>query len=76
MNRLKRFKNLTLLLMLVSFVAAGSLNSCREQKKQENTDQQEEHPTEEGSTSDEHPTEEGSTKDEHPTKEVDEHPQG
>ena len=76
MNRLKRFKSLTLLLMLFSFVAAGSLNSCREQKKQENTDQQEEHPTEEGSTSDEHPTEEGSTKDEHPTKEVDEHPQG
>jgi len=74
MNRLKELKFLALIMMLFTFVAAGSLSSCRDTKKKEDTEQQEvqaesdEHPEGE-----EHPTEEG---EEHSTKEGDEHPEG
>ncbi len=67
MSRLKELKYFTLLILLFTFVAAGSLSSCREQKKEENTEQQAEHPE-----SEEHPTEEGDAGDEHPTDQ--EHP--
>ncbi len=73
MNRLKDFKYFTLAMLLCSFVAAGSLSSCRDQKK-ENAEEQAEHPEGE-----EHPTEEGATAkdgDEHPAKDGDEHPEG
>ncbi|MGB5665882.1 MAG: hypothetical protein WBM53_03455, partial [Maribacter sp.] len=59
-------------------------SSCREQKKEESTEQQgelpegEEHPTEAGTEGDEHPTEaeENPTEgEEHPT-EGEEHPEG
>ena len=69
MNRIKELKYFTLVMLLCSFVAAGSLSSCWEQKKQENAEQQGEHPENE-----EHPTEEGSVKEEHPAKEGEEHP--
>ena len=67
MNRLKKLKYFTLVMVLFSFIAASALTSCREQKKKENTEQAEEHPEGE-----EHPTEEGAAKDEHP--EGEEHP--
>lgn len=66
MSRIKQLKYFTLVMLLGSFVAAGSLSSCREQKKQENAEEQAEHPEGE-----EHPTEEES-KEEHP--EGEEHP--
>ena len=75
MSRLKELRHFTLIILLISFIAAGTLSSCREQKKEENTEQQgelpksEEHPTEAGTESDEHPTE----GEEHPT-EGEEHP--
>ena len=69
MNRLKKFKYFTLLILLFCFVSAGSLSSCREQKKEENTEQQAEHPE-----SEEHPTEDGDAGEEHP--EGGEHPEG
>ncbi|SDL24993.1 hypothetical protein [Kriegella aquimaris] len=69
MNRLKELKYFILATILFSFVAAGSLSSCRDQKKQENTEQQGEHPEGE-----EHPTEAGEAKEEHPTKGAEEHP--
>ena len=82
MNRLKKLKYVTLVMLLFSFIAASTLTSCREQKKKENTEQAdsevEEHPTEEGSAGEEHPegeehpTEEGAAKDEH--SEGEEHP--
>ena len=68
MNRLKKLKYVTLVMLLFSFIAASTLTSCREQKKKESTEQAGEHPEGE-----EHPTEEGAaTKDEHP--EGEEHP--
>jgi hypothetical protein len=67
MSRLKELKYFTLVVLLFTFVAAGSLSSCREQKKEENTEQQAEHPE-----SEEHPTEEGDAGEEHPTDQ--EHP--
>tara|TARA_R110000744_G_C19330052_1_gene558501 strand:- start:1445 stop:1666 length:222 start_codon:yes stop_codon:yes gene_type:complete len=66
MNRLKELKSFTLVMLLFGFIAAGSLSSCRDQKKEEKTEEQAEHPEGE-----EHPTEEG---DEHPAKEGEEHP--
>ncbi len=70
MSRIKGLKYFTLVLLLFSFVAAGSLSSCREQKKEENTEAKGEHPEGE-----EHPTEEGeAAKGEHP--EGEEHPEG
>ncbi|MGB5436877.1 MAG: hypothetical protein WBM98_13370 [Maribacter sp.] len=67
MSRLKELKYFTLILLLFTFVAAGTLSSCREQKKEENTEQQAEHPE-----SEEHPTEDGDADEEHPTDQ--EHP--
>ncbi len=67
MSRIKELKYFTLVVLLFSFVAAGSLSSCREQKKQENAEQQGEHPEGE-----EHPTEKDSIGEEHP--EGEEHP--
>ncbi len=72
MSRLKELKYFTLVMLLISFVTAGSLSSCREQKKEVDTEVQgehaegEEHPTEDGATEEEHPTEEGATEEEHP----------
>jgi hypothetical protein len=72
MNRLKKLKYFTLVMLLFSFIAASALTSCREQKKKESTEQAEEHPTEEGAAKEEHP--EG---EEHPAKEgEEEHPEG
>ena len=71
MSRLKELKYFALVMLLCSFVAAGALSSCRDQKKEEKTEQAGEHPEGE-----EHPTEEGAAKkgDEHP--EGQEHPEG
>jgi len=69
MIRLKKLKYFTLVMLLCTFVAAGMLSSCREQKKKENTEQAGEHPEGE-----EHPTEEGAAKEEHPAKDDEEHP--
>jgi len=70
MSSLKKLKFFTLVMLLFGFVAAGTLSSCRDQKKKENTEEQAEHPEGE-----EHPTEEGAAKDEHPAaKEGEEHP--
>jgi len=69
MRRLKEFKYFTLVMLLCGFVAAGTLNSCREEKKKENTEAQEEHPE-----SEEHPTEDAAAEGEHPAKDGDEHP--
>ncbi len=66
MSRLKELKYFTLVMLLCGFVAAGSLSSCREQKK-ENAEEQAEHPEDE-----EHPAEDASAKEEHP--EGEEHP--
>lgn len=77
MNRLKKLKYITLVMLLFGFIAASSLTSCREQKKKESTEQAgehpegEEHPTEEGAATEEHP--EG---EEHPAKAEEEHPEG
>ncbi|MCG2461049.1 hypothetical protein K8352_09845 [Flavobacteriaceae bacterium F89] len=87
MSRLKELKYFTLVMLLFAFVAAGTLSSCRETKKQENTKEQaadpesgehhakakdgEEHPT---SDSEEHPTE-AKDGDEHPAKDSTEHPE-
>lgn len=65
MSRLKELKYFTMVMVLCCFIAAGSLTSCREQKKDENTEAQAEHPEGE-----EHPTEDA----EHP--EGGEHPEG
>ncbi len=68
MDRIKELKYVILTMLLVSFIAAGSLSSCRDQKKQENPEQQAEHPEGE-----EHPTEaKDSVGKEHP--EGEEHP--
>ena len=80
MKRLKELKYFTLVMLLFTFVAAGSLSSCRETKKQENAKEQEEHPTE-AKDSEEHPakdSEEHPAKDstEHPAKDSTEHPEG
>lgn len=79
MSRLKKLKYFTLVMLLISFIAVGSLSSCRDTKKEEKTDQQgehpeaEEHPTEAGGA-EEHPASDG---DEHPAKEgEEEHPEG
>jgi len=77
MSRLKELRYFTLVLLLFGFIAAGTISSCRDQKKKESTEEpaaeaeSEEHPTEAGSESEEHPSAEG---EEHPTKEGDEHP--
>lgn len=77
MNRLKELKYFTLVMLLFGFVAAGTVSSCRDQKKKESTEEQaeqpesDEHPTEAGSESEEHPAKEG---EEHPKKEGEEHP--
>jgi len=68
MRRIKSIKNIALFLFLACFISAGFLTSCRDQKKQEKTEQQEEHPAE----AEEHPTDEGAAGDEHPQSE--EHP--
>ena len=68
MNRLKELKYFTMVMLLCCFVAAGSLNSCREQKKDENTEAQAEHPEGE-----EHPNKDAK-EGEHP--EGEEHPEG
>lgn len=79
MSRLKELKYFTLVMLLCGFIAAGTFSSCREQKKQENTEEQgehpegEEHPTEDGAASEEHPAKDG---EEHPAKDGDEHPEG
>lgn len=72
MNRIKEFKYFALVMLLFGFIAAGSLSSCRDdRKKKENTEQQsnaqEEHPNQE----EEHPNEEG---EEHPNEGGEEHP--
>lgn len=67
MYQRKKLKDFTLIMLLLSFVAAGTVSACRDQKKQENTEEQAEHPEGE-----EHPTEDGAKKDEHPESE--EHP--
>jgi len=79
MNRLKKLKYITLVMLLFGFIAAGTLSSCRDQKKKENTEEHaggeehpegEEHPAKDG---EEHPAKDG---EEHPAKEGDEHPEG
>lgn len=80
MGRLKELKYFTLVMLLFSFVAAGTISSCRDQKKEENTEQSgsEEHPTEEAAAEEEHPTEEGATDEEHPADDgaaAEEHPE-
>jgi len=72
MTRLKGLKNFTLVMLLFGFIAAGSLSSCRDDKKKENTEEQAEHPEGE-----EHPTEDakaGKDGEEHPAKDGEEHP--
>lgn len=72
MKRIKGLKYFTLVMLLFTFIAVSSLGSCREQKKQENTEQQGEHPeSDEKSAKEEHPT---NASDEHPTNTGDEHP--
>ena len=78
MSRLKEFKYFTLVMLLCAFVAAGTLSSCREEKKKENTEAEhpegEEHPTEDAAAKEEHPAKEG--EEEHPAKEgEEEHPE-
>ena len=70
MGRLKELKSLTLVMRLFGFIATASLSSCRETKKEDKTEQQAEHPSEEGEVHEEHPTNDA---DEHPKTE-DEHP--
>lgn len=69
MSRLKELRYFTLVMLLCGFIAAGTLNSCREEKKKENTEAQEEHPE-----SEEHPTEDAAADEEHPAKDGEEHP--
>lgn len=74
MNRSKGIKNFVLLMLVFGFIAAGSLSSCRDEKKKENTEAAAEHPEgEEHPAKDdaEHPAKEG---DEHPAKDGEEHP--
>ncbi|WP_149277141.1 hypothetical protein [Pareuzebyella sediminis] len=76
MRRVKTFKNFALILFLACFISAGFLTSCRDQKKQEKTEQEEhpqaeEHPTEEDAgeehpQSEEHPSDDGEAEAEHP----------
>jgi len=68
MDRVKQLRYFSLILLLVGFLTAGTLTSCREEKKKENTEQAE-HP--EGG--EEHPTDGG---EEHPAEEEGEHPEG
>jgi len=70
MNRLKKLKYFTLVMMLFTFVAAGSFSSCRE-TKEEKTEEQAEHPEGE-----EHPTEDAEATEEHPSEDGEEHPEG
>lgn len=65
MSRRTQLRHFALIMILFTFLAAGTIISCREQKKEENTEEQAEHPEGE-----EHPNEEG----EHP--EGEEHPEG
>ncbi|SDE31335.1 hypothetical protein SAMN05421636_104322 [Pricia antarctica] len=67
MSRLKEIKYFTLVMLLFGFVAAGSLSACRDQKKETTTEEQGEHPTEEGATDEEHPADNGATDEEHPS---------
>lgn len=87
MRRLKELRYFTLVLLLFGFIAAGTISSCRDQKKKESTEEaateaeSEEHPTEgeehptdgeeHPTDGEEHPKKEG---EEHPTKEGEEHP--
>ncbi|MGB5648032.1 MAG: hypothetical protein WBM55_13000 [Muriicola sp.] len=66
MRRFKELKFAALLVLLVIFLGAGALTSCRDTKKKEDTEMHDEH-----AEGDEHP--EG---EEHPTEEGDEHPAG
>lgn len=78
MGRLKELKYFTLVMLLFGFVAVGSLSSCRDQKKEASTEEQGEHPTEEGAADEEHPTKEGATDEEHPSDDgaaKEEHPE-
>jgi len=70
MSRIKELKYFTLVMFLCSFLAAGALSSCRDQKKEEKTEEQAEHPEGE-----EHPTEDGAAGEEHPEG-GEEHPEG
>jgi preprotein translocase subunit SecG len=80
MKRIKNLKFFTLIAAMSFFIAGISLTSCREQKKEDKTEQQaEEAAEEEHPSADEHPSSEAdSTAGEHPTKETDttggEHP--
>ncbi len=72
MNRLKELKYFTLVMLLCAFVAAGTLSSCRETTKQENTKEQVggEHHSE-AKDGEEHPTNDS---EEHPANDSEEHP--
>ncbi|TDQ32427.1 hypothetical protein [Zeaxanthinibacter enoshimensis] len=80
MSRPKYLRYITTALLLFGFITAGSLSSCRDQKKKDGEEQtieegavsEDEHPTgEEHPAKDEHPKGE-----EHPSKEEGEHPTG
>lgn len=72
MNRLKKLKFTALVTLLLLFVGAGAMSSCRDTKKKEDTEMHEEHAEgEEHPEGAEHP--EG---EEHPTEEGSEHPEG
>lgn len=71
---MRRLKDFTLVMLLFTFVAAGTLSSCREEKKEEKTEAEAEHPEGE-----EHPTEDAAEHpegEEHPTEDGAEHPEG
>ncbi|MFS4418199.1 hypothetical protein [Maribacter sp. 2307ULW6-5] len=82
MNKTEELKRFALMLLLAAFIGAGALTSCREQKKAEQTEQQEvapeaeEHPSSDGEAKDEHPTggDEHPSGEEHPSNGGDEHP--
>ncbi len=72
MKKLKELKYFTLIMLLFGFVAAGSLSSCRDQKKEASSEEHpteaatdEEHPTE-AATDEEHPADDGAAEEEHP----------
>ncbi|MDT7830547.1 hypothetical protein RQM65_17900 [Pricia sp. S334] len=79
MKILKNFRHFALMMLLFSFVAAGTLSSCRDQKKETTTEEagapeSDEHPTE-AAADEEHPTEDAGG-EEHPTDDSsdEEHP--
>lgn len=72
MSRLKELKYFTLIMLLCGFIGATALSSCRDQKKEEKTEEAAEHPEGEHPEGEEHPAED-STDQEHPEGE---HPEG